>query len=197
MEAENMEYELEIVGTASLLMHNARLSNPLDPIARELKKITSKRNKSEEDYGQAARLEFMGSLYYEKEFGPYVPGPNILRCLVDAGRKRKLGTKVTAGVFIRDEINPLADTGPRDQDGLWRDENFRSMVSAKVGMSRVMRTRPQFRQWAVSAVLIVDPEVMDTDDLQQVVQIAGSMIGLGDWRPTYGRFEARLTPLDV
>lgn len=192
-----MEYELEIIGTAPMLMHSARLSNPMDPVARELKKVTSKRNKSEEDYGQAARLEFMGSLYFDAQVGPYIPGPNILRCLVDAGRKRKLGTKVTAGVFIKNEVNALAYTGPRDQDGLWRDENFRSQVSAKVGMSRVMRTRPRFAEWATSATLIVDPEVMDTDDLAQVVQIAGSMIGLGDWRPTYGRFEATLTPLDV
>lgn len=192
-----MEYELEIIGSAPMLMHSARLSNPLDSVARDLKKVTSKRNKSEEDYAQAARLEFTGSLYIDAQVGPYIPGPNILRCLVDAGRKRKLGTKVTAGVFIKDEINALAYKGPRDQEGLWRDENFRSQVSAKVGMSRVMRTRPRFAEWATNATLIVDPEVMDPDDLAQVVQIAGSMIGLGDWRPTYGRFEATLTPLDV
>ena len=127
-----MEFELDIVGSAPLLMHNARLSNPLDPNARELKKVTSKRNKSEEDYLQAARLEFLGSLYFEDEFGPYIPGQNILRCLVDAGRKRKLGTKVTAGVFVKEQYNALAYDGPRDVEGLWRAANFRSEVSAKV-----------------------------------------------------------------
>lgn len=192
-----MKYQLDITGHAPLLMHSANLSNPLDETARSLKKITAKRAKSEEDYMQAAQLEFRGSIYHDAQVGPYIPGPNILRCLVDAGRKRKLGTKVTAGVFVEDAVNVLGYKGPREIDELWRDKNFVSTASAKVGMARVMRTRPMFREWTLEAVLNVDPEVIDIDDLNQVVEIAGTMIGLGDWRPTFGRFSATISPLEV
>jgi hypothetical protein len=190
------KFNLEIIGTTPLLMHSARLSNPLDPNARAMKKISAKRNKSEEDYIQLAKLEFIGGLYHDTDMGPYVPGANIFRSLVDAGRKRKLGTRVTSALFVQDDVNALAYKGPRDVESLWNDANFRHEASVKVGTSRVIRTRPQFKVWATEAILVVDTEVLDADDLQQIVDISGSMIGLGDWRPIFGRFDSTLTKIE-
>lgn len=187
-----MDFKLTIVGTSPLLMHSARLSNPLDSSARAMKKISAKRNKTEEDYVHLAELEFGGGLYHDSDIGPFMPGPNIVRCLVDAGRKRKLGQKVTQAVFVETPVNPLQYNGPRDVKGLWENVNFRHEASVKVGTSRVIRTRPQFTQWATAAVLNVDTEILDADDLAQIVEIAGSVIGLGDWRPTFGRFSGTL-----
>jgi hypothetical protein len=190
------EYTLEIVGTSPLLMHSARLSNPLDPNARAMKKISAKRNKSEEDYLALAKLEFIGGLYHDAEMGPYIPGANVFRTLVDAARKRKLGTRVTSSLFVRDDVNLLAYKGPRDIESLWADENFRHEASVKVGTSRVIRTRPQFRSWGAEATLVVDSEGLDQDDLAQIVNIAGRMVGLGDWRPIFGRFTGTLTKIE-
>lgn len=189
------EYNLQIVGTSPLLMHSARLSNPLDPNSRAMKKISAKRNKSEEDYLALAKLEFIGGLYHDAKLGPYIPGANIFRTLVDAARKRKLGTRVTSSLFVREPINLLAYKGPRDLEGLWVDENFRHEASVKVGTSRVIRTRPQFRSWGAECTLVVD-EGLDQDDLTQIVDIAGSTVGLGDWRPIFGRFTGTLTKIE-
>lgn len=190
------KYTLEIVGTAPLLMHSARLSNPLDPSARAMKKISAKRAKSEQDYADLARLEFNGGLYHDADMGPYIPGPNIFRSLVDAARKRKLGTRVTSGLFVADDVNLLAYKGPRDIDGLWADTNFRHEASVKVGTARVIRTRPRFAAWATEATLVVDADALDGDDLTQIVEIAGSTVGLGDWRPIFGRFIGTLTKIE-
>lgn len=187
-----MELKLTLRGTAPLLMHNARLSNPLDPLAKALKKVTSKRAKSEDDYEEMARVEFLGSLYMDPDVGPYVPPDNLFRALVDAGRKRKLGTKITSGVIILSDTNPLSYDGPRTAEALWADPAFRHQASVKVGMQRVIRTRPVFAGWATSANLYLDTEVLDYEDLVQVVEIAGRLVGLGDWRPRFGRFEAVL-----
>lgn len=187
-----MDLQLDITGTAPLLMHNARLSNPLDELARAMKKVSAKRSKSEDDYLELARLEFLGGLY-ANPVGPYIPADNIFRCLVDAGRKRKLGVKVTSGVIVTTDENPLAYKGPREPDELWRDGNFMLQASAKVGQQRIIRTRPRFINWATSAMLYLDTEVLDFDDLTQLVDISGRLIGLGDWRPRYGRFEGTLT----
>ncbi len=188
-----MDLQLDITGTTPLLMHNARLSNPLDPMARAMKKVSAKRNKAEDDHEELAHLEFLGSLYADADAGPYIPADNIFRALVDAGRKRKLGVKVTSGVIVTSNVNPLAYKGPRDPEDLWRDGSFTHQASAKVGQVRVIRTRPQFIKWASSALLYLDTEVLDFDDLAQLVDIAGRIIGLGDWRPRFGRFEGSLT----
>lgn len=183
-------FQLTCTGTHTLLLHNARLSNPLDEVAKAMKRVTSKRTKTEEDHEELARLEHMGSLYFDTDIGPYLPGQNFERCLVDAGRITKSGKKIERGVFVTSDVNPIAYDGPRDVAGLWKDENFRHSASVKVGTSRVTRTRPQFRKWAAQAEGTYDPAVINLDELREIAVTAGTMIGLGDWRPRFGRFEA-------
>lgn len=174
-----------------LLMHNARLSNPLDPAAKAIKKVSAKRNKTDEDHQEMAHLEFIGSMYYDKDAGPYIPADNVWRCLYDAAKKSKRGPKVKEGVLITTDVNPLGGFGRvREVEKLWADENFRHFASAKVGQVRVTRCRPVFRQWAVDAEGVLDTNVLDFSELEQIAETAGSLIGLGDWRPRYGRFAA-------
>lgn len=185
-----INFRITITGTAELLMHNSRLANPLDPATKALKKATGKRTKTDDDHEEIARLEHAGSLYLDPDVGPYIPSDNIWRSLYDGAKKHKLGVKVKEGVVFPEPVNPLAYQGPRDRDGLWTDENFRHFASVKIGTSRTMRCRPIFRQWRTEAVGILDPNVLDFEELVQVADTSGQMIGLGDWRPRYGRYVA-------
>lgn len=187
-----INFRMAIEGTAPLLMHSSRLANPLDPAAKALKKATSKRTKTDEDHEEIARLEFAGGLYLHPDVGPYIPGDNVWRSLYDAAKKSKRGPRIKEGVFITTDVNPIAYAGPRDADGLWKDENFRHMSSVKVQMSRTMRCRPVFDQWATEVVGILDPAVLDLAELQHVATTAGQLVGLGDWRPRHGRFTATI-----
>lgn len=192
-----MDFRITFEGTGALLMHNARLSNPLDPAARAIKKISGKRNKTEDDHREIAHLEFIGSLYHDKDAGPYIPGDNIWRCLFDAAKKSKRGPKVKEGVLITTDINPLAGYGTKERDSerLWADENFRYFASAKVGQQRVTRCRPIFKTWKVEADGILDTNVIDFAEIEQIAETAGQLIGLGDWRPKFGRFNAKVTKI--
>lgn len=184
-----IDFTITLTGTAPLLMHNSRLSNPLDPATKALKKVTGKRNKTDDDHEQIARLEFAGGLYLIPEVGPYIPGENIARALVDGAKLTKMGVKVTRGVFISTNENPLSYKGPRDEQALW-DAGFHHMASVKVGTARTMRCRPWFPEWTVQADGVLDPAVLELDDLAGIADNAGSLIGLGDWRPRFGRFTA-------
>ena len=53
-----------------------------------------------------------------------------------------------------------------------------------------MRCRPIFREWVTDAKGMLDPNILDFEELVQIADTAGNLIGLGDWRPRYGRFEA-------
>lgn len=189
-----MEFRITLRGTEALLMHNVRLANPMDSFAKRMKDVTSKRSKTDEDHAELARLEFLGGLYHHAEVGPYIPGENIERCLVDAGKVTKSGTKVTRGVFITSNINPLSYSGGtgRSAEELWEDENHRHYASVRVMANRVMRCRPMFNNWAVEAVGTLDPSIINLSELQSIARTAGSMIGIGDYRPRFGRFEATI-----
>lgn len=185
-------FRVSISGTTPLLMHSSRLADPLDPVTKALKRVSGKRIKTDEDHAEMARIEHAGSLYLDADLGPYVPGENIARCLVEAARITKSGKKIEQGVVIDTDTNALVYRGPRDADGLWADENYRHRASVKVGQVRVMRTRPQFRDWSVYADGIYDPAVINLADLSEIADTAGARIGLGDWRPRFGRFTATI-----
>lgn len=185
-----INFTLTITGTAPLLMHNSRLADKLDPITREKSAVASKRKKTDEDDLLLSRLEWTGGLYFDPEVGPYLPGDNIFKALVEAARKSKDGKRVEQGIFITTDVNPLVYKGPRTIDGLWADENFVFRRTVKQQMSRITRTRPIFREWVAEVEGVLDPSVLDLDDVESFAEIAGSYIGVGDWRPRYGRFTA-------
>jgi hypothetical protein len=186
-----IDFTLTFRGTRPLLMHNSRLANPLDPATKAIKAVTSKRKKTDEDHETIARLEHSGSLYLDKDFGPYIPGENLSRCLVDGAKITRQGVSVTRGLIIKSDVNPLSYRGPRTADELW-EAGHKHMASVKVGTQRVMRCRPIFENWSLEADGLLDPAVLELSDVVTIATNAGLMCGLGDWRPRFGRFEAEV-----
>jgi hypothetical protein len=189
-------FRLTLTGVKPLLMHNARLADPLDPLTRAIKKITGKRKLTDDDHEEKARLEHAASLYMDDDLGPYIPGENISRCLVDAARFTKRGKDVERTLFISTDVCPLAYKGPRDAEGLYADANFRFRRVVNVGTSgtprRVVRVRPRFGTWAVDCEGMINLDIIDFRTLEEIVQTAEVLVGMGDWRPRYGRFNAEL-----
>lgn len=190
-----MKVRIGIQGTTPLLLHNIRLANPLDPIAKAMKSISGKRTKTEDDHVQLARLEFEGGLYLDPQLGPYLPGANVEKSIIEGARVTKQGKQVERGLFVTDNTIALLYDGPRTADKLWADENFRNVAAVRIGQQRIMRTRPMFRSWALDVDAELDPGLLAVDQLQAIVTDAGSMVGLGDYRPRYGRFEATVEAL--
>lgn len=185
-----MLFTITITGTAALLMHNGRLADPLDPAAKALKAATAKRTKTDADHENVSHLEFIGGLYYDPDLGPYIPAANIWKTLHIAAKKTKQGKQIEEGLVILSDVNPLAYDGPRDIAGLWANKNFVHRATVRNQTSRIARTRPYFSQWRVSADGDLDESVMNLTDLQAIADKAGALVGLGDWRPRFGRFEA-------
>lgn len=186
-----IKFVLTLEGTAPLLMHNSQLVDEFNPIVKEMKKITDKRTKkTEDDRWELRRLEHLGSLYYEEGVGPHMPAQNIEASLAKAAGLTRNGQDVKRGVRITSPIIPLVYQGPRTPDELWNDPNHVHNASVKVGMSRVIRTRPVFRQWILEADGILDPNIVDLESFTDFAVKAGSLIGLGDWRPRFGTFNA-------
>lgn len=82
--------------------------------------------------------------------------------------------------------------GPRDPEALWKDGNFAFRATIKVSTSRVARTRPMFSEWATQCEGVIDESQLDLDQLGQIAENAGAFVGLGDWRPRFGRFTAKV-----
>ncbi|WP_170837263.1 hypothetical protein [Actinopolyspora xinjiangensis] len=127
-------------------------------------------------------------MYYDSEYGLYLPGQNLERCLRDSATITKDDEEIERGVFIDTELNLLEYDGPRDMHALWQDKDFVHRQPSKVGMNRVMRVRPVSRRWSFFAEGLYDPNVVNLGELARIADTAGRLIGLGDWPPRYGRF---------
>ncbi len=187
-----MKVTLEANGTAAaggapLVMHNERLADPLEDVVREIAKISKKRNKTEADHLEIARLEFHGGLYTNGN-GPCIPAWNILRCLQGGAKRHKRGLDVLRGVYPIGEHADVVYEGPRDAAAMWANGGFALRKTVGIQRSRTMRTRPIFQDWRLELPVEVDATVFDIDTLRVCWADAGKYEGLGEMRPVYGRF---------
>lgn len=181
------QIEFEVKGVSALLLHNGRLADPANPIVIEMKKFSSKRKKTESDYAAMAELEWKGSLYLEN--GRVVlPGEMLEAAIINGAKKKRQGTNAKIAVFV--ENNALLQyAGSENIEELWEDENFRLTIGVVIRGSRVMRTRPRFKEWNTKIIVSYNDEIVDNDNVIDWVVTAGQQCGLGDWRPKFGRFE--------
>lgn len=178
-----------LTGVAPMLMHNAQMSDPLNPHAKALKAVTSKRTKTDADLEEIARLEWRGGLYYDKDLGPAIPSDIIDAVMVTGAKKNKLGKAFKSAVFAVNGPFKVNYTGPRDEKDLWKDPKFRSTMSLRVGTARVMRTRPIFNEWSIDIdIMLIEGEEVNANEVFEALQNGGVSGGIGDFRPKYGRF---------
>lgn len=186
-----LELTLKLTGVSPLLMHNPRMSDPLDPLVLETKKLTGKRKKTQDDLAAIDKLEWHGGLYVEEGVGLSVPTANVRACLVEAAKTTKQGKQTQRAVIFRDIHVPLIYDGPKDLDKLYEKPEFRFRTSVVQQRSRVWRVRPSFPKWSLEVPMLLTQDMMDPEDLKRIAVLAGQAVGLGDYRVGgFGRFEA-------
>lgn len=184
--------KVKLTGTAPYLMHNVRLANPLDIYTKELKRLTGKRNKTDEDHEEVMKAEYFGGLYWSEVNCLYIPGRQIDAAMLVAAKTKKLGKQLARGVWVLNDELPLAYSGPINPEDLYADPSFVDIRPVTIGGRKVMRCRPIFREWSLTVELLVDENVMNQRDVEDIMKIAGQLIGIGELRPRYGRFDVQV-----
>ena len=180
------DFHCLIRGVAPLLMHNGQLANPTNFFAKELKKLSGKRNKTDADLEELAHVEWLGSLYLDQG-EPCIPGELVEGTLVEAAKQQRRSKQVNAGVYCEGNF-PLRYEGPRTPEALWQAEQFRFTTPARVRQNRVPRTRPRFDAWEAEVKVTYNDELLNPEEIFELLKIAGEQVGIGDWRPKFGRF---------
>lgn len=117
-----------------------------------------------------------------------IPGEYLKGAIVGAAKFRqdpRSPRKSAADLFKAAIISltPLADLGAKDWDYLDRRR-------VCIQRNAITRSRPAMREgWMATFVLMVNlPEYVDEHMLNETIQAAGKLIGLADFRPSFGRF---------
>jgi hypothetical protein len=187
---ESNTITFRITSARPLLMQSETLANPLSVVTKTHKAVAGKRKKSEDDYLWLLRSEWAASMYHDAALGPYIPAVNIEACIAEAAKASKQGKLVKQAVSVLDDRIPLRYEGPRDIDSLYGDGStaFVDVRGVNVGGRKVMRARPLFREWAAEFTVGFMADLIDAQDIQRIVEHAGRVIGIGTFRPRFGRF---------
>lgn len=182
------QYEVQLSGD-SLIMHNGQTADPLNPFSKAMKEISGKRKKTDSDYEAMSNIEYRAGLYLNKKNEVIVPSRVLESVLVEGAKKSKEGKLALSGMFVDTDAILEYDGGPMSVDALVKSEDHRICVAVRVGMAKVMRTRPHFKNWNAKFKVSINSDVANQEQLKRWLEDAGAYVGIGDWRPRHGRYE--------
>jgi hypothetical protein len=194
---------LDLTGMTPLVVNNARLADPTDSIAVQIKHITDKGVRmTAEEREQKEALQWAGSLYLSDDDQVVFPGRNFIRAFRDVAPAFKLGANIDrGGVMILEPEIAVQHDGPQSRKALWENPRYRFRTVVNGNPTRgpkggkVTSMRPIFPVWSMSLTAVVFADILGWDDFLRIVDAAGAQ-GIGNARKLgYGRFTAKVTQL--
>lgn len=167
---------ITIKGTADMLFHRWNCESVAE------KSAAAKGSK-------AKKTDDVESYVYRDDDGILcLPGEYVRQAVIHAAKYRqdpRSPRKSAMDLFKAGIISltPLASLGAKD----W---NYLHQCRVVIQRNAVTRSRPAMKAgWEASIQLMVNlPEYIASDVLHEVLANAGRLVGVGDFRPTYGRF---------
>jgi hypothetical protein len=197
----------ELVGRTPILMHADDIMK--NDTLQEWRKLPANKTISVPGDDRSPAWTWLTYAYLDEKGKFAMPSSNIMVCLRQAGAQMILKRQTTykaitqSGMFIDAEFCKFE----MQHNGKWtqvdvapfeaiKDERFPVHMQAakkagfslfpkraKVGTSKHIRVRPKFDQWRITGEMeLMVPEIT-SEVAEQLFRIAGSRVGLGDWRP--------------
>lgn len=169
-----------VQGSAPILFHSYNVESVAEK-GKSAKGSTAKKTDDIESYVYRVSED-------DRRLG--IPGANFCAALAIAAKSMQdpRSPRKSMMDLVKAAVIPLDDVATFEPDVTeWDYIDTRRVV---VQRAAVPRQRPAMNKgWMITfSVAIQAPEYITTDVLQQLVQRAGMFQGLGDFRPTYGRF---------
>lgn len=181
------QVDCSIKGIAPLMQHRF----PMPDLSTMSK--GGHRSTGGKDYTQEWREYF----YATDDGDIYQPSSHIEGALVKAAVNFKVAGKrgktykdlIVANVVIDPERIPHNMKVPEELDADGDQPLYLDVRPVIVQRARVVRIRPTFAPgWSLQFVAQVFDDEIQPDLLQDILTLAGKSVGIGDYRPKFGRF---------
>lgn len=197
-------YKITLTGLSDLLMHKDNIT--WSERVRKWQKDPANKPLTVAGDDRSPGWAWMGYVYHHGGL-VCIESDNLMSMLRDAGKKipgeRKnssLKAITQAGIIVNEVAWPMTVRGAAigwkafDDLKLVNDfdqheerakaHGFELFVKrAKVGQAKHIRVRPRFEEWEVSGTITVTEESLKKSVIQDVLNMGGARVGLGDWRP--------------
>ncbi|MFZ3047001.1 MAG: hypothetical protein WA151_13900 [Desulfatirhabdiaceae bacterium] len=213
------QYQITLTGLTPLLLHNDNMSFSENITAWQNDPANAVNSVAGDDRTPAWR--WIGYLYHD-ETSIGVASDNVMTMMREGGSKIKIPGKKSetykkqtqSGIMIDSQQFDLVVNGSTIPcariKSLIGETNFKKHIDlaeelcfelnikrAKIGKAKHVRVRPMFRNWdLVGKITVLDEELsgLTKDVLTMILNQAGALCGIGDWRPsspssgTFGKF---------
>lgn len=196
------QLKVTIAGIRPLIMSNpqtVQISNEYSKKGREIgKKLKEARKKADEDKlieceGKQMRLDWEASAYWDAEEGKfYIPDTLIMASIKAGAMAFKKGKDIDRAVIVS-ETQAYLQTKPfKSFEDAYADRAFRMegpcRIPPRTG-ALIWKCRCQMPTgWKASFTLTFDDNIIAEKTLRDAIEHAGLMVGMGSWRPKFGRF---------
>lgn len=216
-------YEITLNGLTPLLMHSDNMA--FSEKIRAWRKDPANKELSVAGDDRSPAWSWLGYIYHDTNTVG-MPSDNLMTMLREGGAKVKTGKnsetykrQTQAGIMVDQEQFSLLVNGKpisiRPFNALIGKNDFQEHLAAaeaagfellvkraKIGAAKHVRVRPLFRTWKlVGSLTVIDEELsgLTARTLETILNQAGALIGLGDWRPsspkasgTFGKFSPKI-----
>lgn len=182
-------YQIHLKSITPMVTNCDTLANPLNPMTKKLKEITSLKTKQDEHHLAIAKLQWEASLYYDEDIGIYLSSKMIIGCLRASARKEKKGLKIKAVIVDCIPGTPLIGYEGKTPAQLWNIKNNKGdqvhvfTETVNVQRAKTMRTRAIFPKWEVKFNVLLDTEILSEAEFRRIIECAGFEYGFGELRP--------------
>jgi hypothetical protein len=181
-----MEIKVEVFGVTPLICNKFSDEAALKSTSGTRGSSAAAERKTPEEICQS-------KLYIGLDGKPMLPQPNVLRNIVQGGQFHKNGKRAITSQrssMMYSCIDIAGAEVPIISKGGWSVDTRAVRIPATGG--RILCHRPIFNDWRLRFTINLDVEILSPVLLRQIVDDAGSRIGLGDFRPEtkgpYGRY---------
>lgn len=170
---------IEIVGNCPIIFHKWSCE---DVASKSAAKKGSKEKKTDN----------VESFIYRDEDGDIcIPGEYLRMAMVYAAKFKQdpRSPRKSAFDLFKAGIVPLTELSK--MNGGAKNWDFIDQRRVVIQRSAITRMRPAFMKgWSAEFQMMINtPEYIDYQFFSEVLSMAGRLIGVGDFRPTYGRFD--------
>lgn len=197
---------VQYIGIRPLIMSNPQtidIANRFAVASRALNTaLKSARKKGDEDKllelaAAQKKNDFMASAYFDDKGGFFIPDSVIMASIKSAAQSMRKGKDIDRAVLMEETEAYVKDVpnAPTLEDA-FADTRFHLKTPCKVPPKTgalFMKLRCVMPTgWRVEFTLSFDSDVLAEKTLKDILNTAGGFVGIGSWRPKFGRFTVEI-----
>lgn len=183
--------KFKMTGVCPLMLNNPQTVNPMNDYAKQLKALTSKRSRTDDDQNEIMHIRFLASPYLNKKMQYIIPANMIFKSFEDGAKENRLGKKFEQSVFVLNDALLKFDENGCTPEELWENFADKYVDIRPVGIkkSMVVTARMIIPEWSLESELLFDESQLNKSEIWLAMTNAGLRHGIGTYRQCYGRYK--------